>query len=90
MSTIVAVSLAIIAVFFVYTLLAPAFFGLPGFMRPFALACPHKHEVGNVRVEGVRAAWTNAYGKPSLRVMACSLLPQGQTCDEGCVKNFNG
>jgi hypothetical protein len=87
MSTIVLVSLAIIAVFFVYTVLAPIFFGLPGFMRPLALACPHKSVAANVRVEGTRAALTNAYGKPSLRVIACSLLAHGETCDQGCVKN---
>jgi len=87
MSTVVMVSLAIIAVFFVYAVLAPTFFGLPGFMRPLALACPHKAVVGNVRVEGTRAALTNAYGKPQLHVLECSLLPHGQSCDQGCVKN---
>ena len=85
MSTIVVVSLAIIAVFFVYAVLAPVFFGLPGFIRPFALACPHRGTTGNVRVEGIRAALTNAYGKPSLRVLACSLLGPGQYCDQACL-----
>ena len=86
MPSIVFVALAIIAVFFVYAVLAPTFFGLPGFMRPLALACPHKGGVANVRVDGTRAALTNAYGRPQLHILNCDLLAPGQTCDQGCVK----
>jgi hypothetical protein len=88
MTTPIAVSLAIIAVFFAYAVVAPVFFGLPGFMRTFQLACPHKPGNGDVRLEGTRAALTNAYGKPSLQVIGCSLLARGETCDRACLHNW--
>lgn len=88
MSTPIIVSLGIIAVFFLYAVLAPTLFGLPSFMRTFHLSCPHKPGSGDMRVEGVRAALGNAYGKPVLRVLRCSLLGPGETRNQGCLRNW--
>jgi len=86
MTPILVVSAAIVAVFVVYALLAPAVLGLPSFMRPLLLPCPHHVATGRIRLNGILAALTNAYGRPRFRVMRCNLLRPGETCDEGCME----
>ena len=88
MSTLAIVFAAIIGVFLVYTVLAPTVFGLPAFMRPVELACPHHPVVGRIRIAGLRAALTSAYGRPDLRVIRCSLLGPGKSCDEACLQGM--
>ena len=86
MSTLALVFAAIVGVFFVYAVLAPTALGLPSFMQPVNLPCPHHSTVGRIRLDGLRAALTNAYGQPQLRVAGCTLLGHGESCDEACLQ----
>jgi hypothetical protein len=88
MTTLAWVFAAILAVFLVYTMLAPTVLGLPAFMRTVNLACPYHPAVGRIRLNGVRAALTGAYGRPSLRVVRCNLLAPGKRCDQACLKDW--
>ncbi len=86
MTTLIAVFASILAILVVYLFLAPAALGVVPFLRRRRLACPKYGVYTDVKLNGLVAALTTAYGHPRFRVSHCHLLAPGDRCDEACLK----
>jgi hypothetical protein len=88
MTTVFPVLAAILLVFVSYTVMAPLALNARRFVGKFHLTCPNRGEVAEVKVRAARAALSSAYGSPRIMKRRCSLLRQGETCNEACLKEL--
>jgi hypothetical protein len=89
MLTLGVVLTAIVAVFAVYTVLAPLALNYGRFGNGFRLPCPERNETAKVDVNAAGAAISSAYGLQRLHMRKCSLLSPGDVCDEACLKGIS-
>jgi len=48
--------------------------------------CPESHHRATVAVDARHAAMTSAFGRPKLRLVACSDWPEKEGCAQECLK----
>jgi hypothetical protein len=55
------------------------------YRRSRVLRCPELGGQAEVGIDASRAAFTSAFGRPQLRVQACSLWPERASCRQDCL-----
>ncbi len=84
-TTMMLVTVAVLGVFFSYTVLAPIAMNVARFVGRTWMFCPHHHRYGRVKLNALWAALSGGYGAPLLSVRQCTLLGKGETCDQKCL-----
>lgn len=87
MATSLILTIVFLAVFLAYAVGAPLLTNLGVFLHRAWLFCPEREEYARVGVHAFGAALSTGYGAPHLSVRSCSLLKEGETCNERCLLN---
>lgn len=86
MSTLLGVFGAILAVFVIYTVLAPVVLNFPRFLGKKAVPCPNLHQEGAIVLKPFGAAFSAGYGTPKLEISDCSLWSKQLLCQSECLE----
>lgn len=86
MSTLLGVFAAILAVFVIYTVLAPTLLNFPRFLGKKAVPCPHLGQDGEIHLHPFGAALSAGYGKPKLKISDCNLWSEKPGCGSQCLE----
>lgn len=81
------VAFAIVALGLLYVVMPVVVEAFLRFRRPRPLRCPQTGSQVRVSLAAGRAGLTSAFGSPRLRVAACSLWPEKQGCEQGCLRS---
>lgn len=79
------VVIAVLAVAALYVLLPVVADTFRRFRSSRILRCPESGGKAEIGMDASRAAFTSAFGRPLLRVKACSLWPERQQCKQDCL-----
>ena len=78
--------IAIFALGMTYMVLPFTFYIYRRFNDRKVVSCSEEGRPAEVKLNGVWAALTAIFRKPSLRVKSCTLWPEKKGCAEGCVR----
>jgi hypothetical protein len=79
---------ALVAVAAVFVLLPVGLAVYSRLRGPHAVVCPVNCRPATVRVDAGRAGWSALFGRTSLRLLACSLLPERLSCGRSCLRSL--